>query len=297
MKKLLLVTLFSFSFFSFAQNSGKPTSKTIEEKEGELVDFKSIQGVLKEDMLTQEVKKKVSRIQNIKKKRKKRDLQKYLIPGEDEIWSFLSELWLVKSAPVLKWDFQKPEYGIEESFKELLEEMGHYEIDVKVILVNTPVVTHMALPSSKGEYIFVLSVPFMRTLDLSKMEISILLFEDFMRVRKGYFANFVKPASFGSVAGSNFKGEKFPNALFKTILKKYDDIIFDRGFTFQQQFEITKDLNRLFKSNMKYWNIYYTLLKKIDELTKTNLLYNGYVKIFPSPELQLNWLRPKKEVL
>ena len=290
---ILVITLFIYAQ-SFAQSKN---NKTLEEKEGELVDFSNIQEILKEDELTQEVKKKVSRIQTIKKKRKKEDLQRYKIPDEKEIWSFLSEIWLVKSASVLKWDFQKPDYGIEESLKSLIEEMGYYEVDLKIILVNTPILTHMALPSSKGEYIFVLSVPFIRTLDLSKLEIAVLLYEDFTRLKKGYFAKFVRPASFGSIAGSNFKGKKFPDQVFKSILNKYDDIVFDRGFTFQQQFETTKELNRLFKSNMKLWNVYYGLLKKIDDLVKTNLLYSGYTKIFPSPELQLNWLKPKKEVL
>lgn len=293
MKSWLLILSLLVSANVLAQDK----EKTIEEKEGELVDFKSIQEVLKEDQLTEEVHKKVSRIQTIKKERKKADLERYNVPNKNEIWSFLSELWLVKSASVLKWDFQKPDYGIEDSLKSLMEEMGYYEVDLKIILVNTPVLTHMALPSNKGEYIFVLSVPFIRTLDLSKLEIAILLYEDFTRIKKGYFQNFVSPASFGSVIGSNFKGKPFPDQVFKSVLKKYDDLVFDRGFTFQQQFETTKELNRLFKANMKLWTVYYNMLKKIDDLVKTNLLYSGYTKIFPSPELQLNWLKPKKEVL
>ncbi len=293
MKNLILILSLLLSSSVLSQTK----DKTLEEKEGELVDFKSIQEVLKEDELSQEVKKKVSRIQTIKKKRKREDLDRYKIPGNNEIWSFLSELWLVKSASVLKWDFQKPDYGIEDSLKALMEEMGYYEVDLKIILVNTPVLTHMALPSNKGEYIFVLSVPFIRTLDLSKLEIAVLLYEDFTRIKKGYFQNFVAPASFGSIVGSNFKGKPFPDQVFKSVLKKYDDIVFDRGFTFQQQFETTKELNRLFKANMKLWTVYFGMLKKIDDLVKTNLLYNNYTKIFPSPELQLNWLKPKKEVL
>lgn len=295
MKFLILLSILCFACFSFADTAKE--NKTNEEKEGEMVDFKSIRDVLEEDMLNQEVEKKVSRIKKIKKSRKKSELKRFDIPDDDNIWTFISELWLVKNAPVLKWDFQKPDYGIAASFKELMEEMGHYEIDIKIILVNTPTITHMALPSNKGEYIFLVSVPFIRTLDLSKLEISILLFEDFTRARKEYFKNVVKPANFGSIAGSNFNKKKFQDQVFKSILKKYDDVIFDRGFTFQQQFETTKELNRLFKANMKLWNVYYSMLKKIDELVKTNLLYNGYSKIFPSPELQLNWLRPKKEIL
>ena len=143
---ILVITLFIYAQ-SFAQSKN---NKTLEEKEGELVDFSNIQEILKEDELTQEVKKESLSNSNNQKKRKKEDLQRYKIPDEKEIWSFLSEIWLVKSASVLKWDFQKPDYGIEESLKSLIEEMGYYEVDLKIILVNTPILTHMAFRVVKG---------------------------------------------------------------------------------------------------------------------------------------------------
>ena len=72
MKSWLLILFLLVSINVQAQDK----EKTIEEKEGELVDFKSIQEVLKEDQLTEEVHKKVSRIQTIKKERKKADLER-----------------------------------------------------------------------------------------------------------------------------------------------------------------------------------------------------------------------------
>jgi len=44
------------------------------------------------------------------------------------------------------------------------------------------------------------------------------------------------------------------------------------------------------------WNTYLSLLSKIDELTKNNVLYKKYSQIYPSPELQLNWLKPKSTI-
>jgi len=222
---------------------------------------------------------------------------KFDIPNEKSIWSFLSEVWLIQNASIVKWDFKKPDYGIETTFKTFLEDNGYYEKTIKILLVNTPNITHMAIPANKGEYIFLLSVPFIRTLDLSKLEISILLFEDFIRVKKGYFKNYVTTTKMKELFGSNFQGKKLNLKEFKTLFKRYDDLIYAKGFTFQQQFEVTKAVSSILKGNLKLWNLYFGVLKKIDDLIKTNILYDNYVKIYPSPELQINWLKPKRTVL
>ena len=77
-------------------------------------------------------------------------------------------------------------------------------------------------------------------------------------------------------------------------MKRYDEIIFDKGFNFQQQFETTKKISRLLKNQIKLWNTYYKLIGKINELVSNNLLYKNYTKIYPSPELQLGWLTSKE---
>ena len=97
--------------------------------------------------------------------------------------------------------------------------------------------------------------------------------------------------------GSNFQGKKLNLKEFKTLFKRYDDLIYAKGFTFQQQFEVTKAVSSILKGNLKLWNLYFGVLKKIDDLIKTNILYDNYVKIYPSPELQINWLKPKRTVL
>ena len=78
-------------------------------------------------------------------------------------------------------------------------------------------------------------------------------------------------------------------------MKSYDQISFIKGFNFQQQFNITKLMNNHLVSDMKLWNSYYKLLGKLDTLVKSNLMYQKYNKIYPSPELQLNWLKPVKK--
>ena len=56
-------------------------------------------------------------------------------------------------------------------------------------------------------------------------------------------------------------------------------------------------MDKILKSSPESWNSYFKLLKKIDQLVKNNLMYKNYLKIYPSPELQIEWLSPKKKVL
>ncbi len=266
-----------------------------EAKEQETIDFKQIKQVLKNDQLEIQAQKKTEEVKKVVEEKKKVDTSRFNIPPREEFWSFFSEFWLVKNAPVLKWDIQKPDYGLHESFASFLERMGHFEKKFKILIVDTPNVYHFALPSNPGETIFLLSLPFMRTLDLSKQEISLLLFEDYLRMKMGYFEKAVTNKAIQELLGANFSEKKLEKKVFDDALKKYDEIIFDTGFNFEQQFEITNQMNTILRNDLALWNSYISLLKKIDDLVKENVLYNKYSKIYPSPELQLGWLLPKEK--
>jgi len=54
-------------------------------------------------------------------------------------------------------------------------------------------------------------------------------------------------------------------------------------------------MDHLLKSDPGVWSSYLKLIRKIDKLVKTNLLYKDYTKIYPSPELQLKWLVPEQK--
>ena len=115
--------------------------------------------------------------------------------------------------------------------------------------------------------------------------------------RKGYFKNFVLDKELEAYLGSNFSGKAFDKKMIDTHLKKYNQLLFEKGFTFQEQFEVTKEIDVLLKNDLKIWNTYLTMLSKIDQLMKDNALYKKYGQIYPSPELQINWLKPKNTVL
>lgn len=259
----------------------------------DLIDFSSIKDLIKKDGLEGELQKKQTEKRVLLDKKKLSDMKRYNVPPADVFWNMFSELWLVKNATSLKWDFHKPDFDIEKAFITLLESQGIYEKKVKILLLDTPDVIHAALPSNDKEYIFILSLPFIRTLDLSKVEISLILFEDFLRARRGYFKNYVSSKELETYMGSNFAGKPFDKKLIADHLKKYSNVLLVKGFSFQEQFEVTTEMDTLLKNDMKMWNTYLNLLEKIDQLTKTNTLYKKYNQIYPSAELQMNWLKPK----
>ena len=263
-------------------------------KDKELLDFSSIKDIIKKDGLEGELKKKEDEKRVLLDRKKLAEMKRFNVPTEDVFWNMFSELWLVKNAPVLKWDFHKPDFELEKAFISLLESHGHYEKKIKILVLDTTEVIHAALPTNDQEYIFLLSLPFIRTLDLSKVEISMLLFEDFLRARKGYFKSYVTSKELEAYMGSNFAGKPFDKKLIDAHLQKYNTVLFEKGFSFQDQFEVTKEMDAFLKNDLKMWNTYLTMLEKIDQLTKTNALYKKYGQIYPSPELQLNWLKPKQ---
>ncbi len=292
MRNLLLILVFiSFGLRAADEHAAAPAKKAEEGKD--LLDFNSIKDLIKKDGLEGELKKKETEKRVYIDKKKLDDMKRYNVPTQDDFWNMFSELWLVKNATTLKWDFHKPEFDLEKSFISLLETQGHYEKKIKILLLDSTEVIHAALPTNDKEYIFLLSLPFIRTLDLSKVEISLILFEDYVRARKGYFKNYVFSKELEAYLGSNFNGKPFNKKLIDEHLKKYNSVLMDKGFSFQEQFETTQEMDALLKSDLKMWNTYLTLLEKIDQLTKTNALYKKYSQIYPSPELQLNWLKPK----
>ena len=273
------------------------TPKLQEEKELEVINFKNIQQVLKQDGLSEAARKKAKEVKVLKKEQLVVEKGRYEYPTEPELWRFASEYWLVKNAQILGWDFQKPEYGIEKSFASTLEKLGFFQKKFKILLLNTPTLVRSALPSEDNEFILLLSVPFIRTLDLSKLEISLLLLEDFIRLEQGYFKKNVETEKMKKLAGTNFYGQKPDPGLLAELLKNYDKQINRKGYTFQQQFEVTKKMDAYLKAFPDLWNVYYRLLGKMDRLVKSNSQYKDYIKLYPSPEMQVKWLSPDEKVL
>ena len=300
MTKILLLLMFLSSFTSFAKDSKPSVQKKMdkrsqEEKEQDVLDFSNIKSVIQSDGLSAQKRMNEVYAKKISKERKSIKYGRYQYPNEGDFWSILSELWLVKNAQKLNWDFPKPDYGIGPAFRSLLEKLGYFNKRIKILIVNTSTISHFALPGRNGEYLFIVSLPFIRNMDLTKVDISLILLEDFFRSELGSFrANLNIDLKF---LGTNFYESKMDKTIVKRTLARYSEVIFNSGFNFQQQFELTKKMDQLLKVDPVLWGAYYKLIGKIDRYVKNDILYKTYLKIYPSPELQLKWLSPVKKAL
>ena len=271
--------------------------KSKQEKRAEEINFQSIKNILENDFLKKSAIQKSQKFKKIKKKRLRRDQAKLSNPKEEHFWSFFSELWLVRNAQRLKWDFESPDYALEKTVVKMLEKFGFLEQKFKLLLLNDSSITHMALPGNPAEVIFILSIPFIRTIDLTKREIGILLVEDYMRLEMRYFLTYVKDKKLQGFIGGRFMNKKAQRSLLNMALKRADDFIYEKGFNFQQQFNVTQRVSSLLRSETQLWNSYLSLLRKVDKLVKSNKHYKNYTKIYPSPEIQIKWILPEKKVL
>lgn len=291
--KLAFISLLSLGVFAtYAQ-----TEKLQDEKELEVVNFNSIKKVLQKDGLSQAAQEKKEQVAILKEEQSALEKERFNYPSEDELWGLASEYWLIKNAQILGWDFEKPDYGLDKSFRETLESMGFYQKKFRILMLNTPTVVHASLPGSDGTSIFLLSVPFIRSLDLTKLEISMLLFEDYLRLEAGYFKKSVSVEKIKTLAGTNFYGQKPDMSFMEELLKNYSTQVHQKGFSFQQQFEITKKMDSFLKAKPELWNVYYRLLGKINNFLKTNVQYKDYIRLYPSPEMQLKWIGPEEKTL
>ena len=289
MKYVFLCALMVFSVR--AQDSKLP-----EEKELDVVDFQNVKDVLKKDGLLQEVQRKKSEVVKIKEIRGEEEKLRYAWPTEDEFWPLATEIWLVKQAPLLRWDFDRPDYGLQESFSAILRSVGMLQKRFRLLAIDSPAPGHLGLPWKDEEYSLLFSVPFVRSMDLSKLEISLLLLEDVLRLQEGWLKEYARPAKLKDSVGQNFMGRKPDLSPVHEAGQAYGRFLAEKGFSFQQQFQITKKMDALLKPHPELWNAYVRLLGKIDRLVKGNPSFADYVKLYPSPEMQIRWLAPEDKV-
>ncbi len=263
--------------------------------EQEWVNFKAIQKVLQNDQLASPAQRQQQAMQRSKQRQQYLAKALYDIPTAEHFWGFFSEFWLVKNVNILQWDVPMPDYAIETHFTAWLKQLKFPPLKFKLLLLDSINVCHVALPSDPGEVIFLLSVPFIRTLDLSQTEISVLLLEDLVRHQQGYLREMLSTPDAQKLWGTNFKtNPKFQGKFVGALLQRLDEVTMGTGFNFQQQFVVTNALRELIKGEDKLLYAYQSVLQKIDNLVKNNPKYKNYLNIYPSPELQLGWLNPQK---
>lgn len=293
-----LIAVFFLFLTSFAQETNMSKTeemvKTQPEKESEMINFNSLKKILKNDLLEGEVQKKVETVEKIKEERKDAEISKNFFPTKEDFWGFISEYWLVQSAQELKWDFDKPDYGLKEAIINVFRTQSLIEKKLKILIINSPNLSHLAIPGHNNEAIFLISLPFIRSLDLTKQEIALMVLEDYLRLEAGYFVKYVSTKELSEILGKNFFGRSMDVKEVNKIVQNYNEFISKKGFSFQEQYEITKKMDSLLRSQMPLWTSYGQMISKIDRLVKMNLMFEHYIKLYPSPEMQLKWLNPKE---
>jgi hypothetical protein len=286
--KLTFICLFFLTFIVNAQEK----KNDIDQKEidGGLVEFNSIKNILKNDQLQKVVKRKQKVIKKRKIEKIKKEQKKHLFPIENEFWSFFSEYWLVKNTQKLNWDFDRPDFGLSKSFEKILRDLGFLNRKFKILVINTSRIYHAGLPSDPGESILLISLPFIRSMDLTRREICLILFEDFIRIENKMLLKKIKYNKVRKLFGENMFGKKVNSNFLNELLGQYSTFIFKSGYTFQEQYETTKNVAELIRYDKKLWKSYRSLLTKKDKLIKENKTFSNYNDFYPSPEMQLTWI-------
>ncbi len=204
---------------------------------------------------------------------------------EEEFWSLVTHLWLVKRESRLRWDFEKVDYGVNQVFQSLLKKLNISGSSYKILYLNSDVIPHVGIPTG-NEYILLISKPFIEKLDLSKQEIALILFDEYVRLKLNTLMNKVNARFNNLGAKKTTQGDK----TFEPYLSVLDQEIFVKGFSFQNQFNLTKEVVTYLKNDNSIAQIYHGLNDKIKNLVQSEQQYAYYPKIYPSPDLKETWL-------
>lgn len=251
--------------------------------------LKSIQSILKNDFLTEVAKKEEEEKQKeLSEKKIEEDITGHFYPKTSDIWSLLTQVWFIKNSVLLHWDFKNPDLGILQGFIDLLQKVGLIGKKIHLLILDTTRYPHGALPMKENEFLFFISLPFIRSLDLSTLEISLLMLEDYFRVNLGVFKNYVKDDSWYNKLGTNFYG-KSPDVSFITqSIEKYTQFFTLRGYTPNEEKMVFTSMKTILSiDDAKLYLGYQEMLKKINDLITINDEYSYYSKLYPSPYLKL----------
>ena len=86
--------------------------------------------------------------------------------------------------------------------------------------------------------------PFVERMDLTKQEICMLLVEDYLRVKEGIVKKRVL-SKVPPLEDSKIKKGKEIRKYFSVVTSVLDEVILNKGFSFQEQFDVTKKMVRL----------------------------------------------------
>ena len=292
-KSLLHIIFFlTFNFLLTFCLRAETNSVTTEEQKLDALKFNELKEIIKKDKLAKEAKIILEKKALLKKTRKQAEDNRFFYPNNPDYWQMMSEMWLVKNAVKLKWEFEKSDLGIGMAFKKVLEDLGIRNLHVRLLLLNSYEIPHISLPSKDNEIIFLLSLPFVREMDLSKVEISLLLVEDYWRWKEKIVIAQIDQSGgkeYEKFVGKTFNPKKIDLAFVQKTQSGITDFVFNTGLTFEQQFKVTAQMKSLLNTNKIYYKAYESLLKKRQDIIVKQPKFSDYSKRYPSPEMQIKW--------
>ena len=267
MKNVITTFLMTFLFSSLAY--------------GEKNSVNTIKDILMKDHLLKESDQKKIEELKLAAEREKKEKSNRKILTDEEFSEIATLLWLVKRESKLKWDFKKVDYGVNFTFKKLLKKLNISGPAYKILYLNSDIVPHLGLLAGR-DYILLISKTFIEKLDLSKQEISLILLEEYLRLKLNLLHQ--------KISKKVTKVEVKNRNSFEEYWGILDEEIIKIGFSFQEQFNLTKETVNYIKQDAKISEMYQRLNDKIKLLIEGDSQYSFYSKIYPSPDLKETWL-------
>lgn len=218
---------------------------------------------------------------------------KYRYPSVQDFWKFASEYWLVKNIDVLKWDRASDASLYKKGFEQLLATLNKKGITFKIIVSPTSWISHFVLPRGTGNYIFVVSLPFITEAKLTTEDVLFVMLEDLIRIEKGYLFDFLKDESFFKKLGSDFYVNKKPNMSdFEKMMEQMSYFYKQYGYSFDQEFRVTRELIELIKNDEPLTQKYEGYSYKLSKLgEKFKQLFPKDEGLYPGLMIKKSWLK------
>lgn len=263
-----------------------------EEKVEQILDFSSLKSVLEKDQLEPFNEERKKKIKVYKEKKKIIQESKKLFPNREDFLFWMGRQWLITQHTKLDWNHSRPAYGIQERFTELLKELGIMYVKHELLIIDSPDLAYGVIPGNYESSLYIVSLPFIRALDLSKLEIALLMLDSLLRQKMKLYEAKI-PQTLKILTGYNkveiSKEDQLKSSINQALME-YNRFMLEKGYDFKDQYKLTKELASMLKSRPKLWNTYYKLLSKIENLVNVNELFKNYIKLYPTPDLQKKWM-------
>jgi hypothetical protein len=280
MRKVLWMILFFSTSLSFAQD------KVTEEKS----DFKELKEILKKDELLENFTKK-QKAKKVKKAVKKMlAVQDEFFPDKKSFWEIYPEYWVAKNAAILKWNFERVDMGVSLHTQKILNQVGILEKNLKVLFLNSSFIPHLSFSNTENQFLILISLPFIKAMDLTKNQISLLIIEEVLRAQRLHLEQVLIEKDQKVMYQKKIAKLEEVTSFINQLDEKFMKFLKSQGFSFQMLYEVTLEMKNILASHPILLKDYKELCEKKKSLVINSKDFKFYSRLYPSPEMQLKWL-------